>query len=75
MPCAETMVTVSCDAPHCPERDLTIAVALERTDDVPDVRIRARAAAVDNATAKGWLVQLDGPALCPLHAHPRTVLA
>lgn len=70
----ETPVTVHCDHPGCPEVCVTVAVALERTHDLQDVRVRARAAAVDNAIAQGWRVSWAGSALCSLHARGALVI-
>lgn len=72
---AETMVTVSCDHPGCPERELVFAVAVDRLEDLPGVRVRARVGAVECVIARGWSASIDGAALCPLHAHHRVVLA
>lgn len=72
---AETPVTIGCDFPLCPEVELTMALAFERADDVADVRRRARAAAIEIATGKGWRIRPDGVALCPAHARPVVVLS
>lgn len=78
-----TPVTVSCDHPGCPEVDLTVALALEHTGDLAEVRRRALCAAVENAETKGWSTHLsygpDQPALimsayCPLHRRARVLL-
>ncbi len=71
---AETPVTIGCDFPACGEVDMTMALAFDRPDDITDVRARARAAAIEIATGKGWRVRPDGVALCPAHAHPVVVL-
>lgn len=70
----ETPVTVRCDTIGCPETDITLALAVDNTADVADVRRRAVDAAVANALARGWHVGADGTVRCPLHAYGRVVL-
>lgn len=73
---AETPVTVGCDFPECPEREIVLAIAFDRPDDQRNVRMRAYVAAIDVVTSKGWRVHPDlGTALCPHHANPSIVVA
>ena len=53
-----------------------MALAFDRPGDVVSVRARARAAAIEIATGKGWRIRSeDNVALCPRHARPVVVLS